>query len=141
VLRSRRAASISTARCACCLFLQESAFLALVRVVDVNLDSLGWSGGNSTLEITWFDVPTVTLPRALMRSRHSAAMMALMGLDELIAKDVDDYVAIAVVLGRDAGRRAELRARIAARKHVLYDDAEAVAAFADALEAGVRERA
>jgi predicted O-linked N-acetylglucosamine transferase (SPINDLY family) len=115
-------------------YTNEAGFYHLAAHMDFNLDSPGWSGGNTTLELLAFDVPTVTLPGEVMRARHSAAMLRILELPELIARDADDYVRIAVRLARSADWRAELRARIRERKHRLYDDAGAVAAFAQALE-------
>jgi predicted O-linked N-acetylglucosamine transferase (SPINDLY family) len=95
----------------------------------VNLDSIGWSGGNTTLEILWFGTPTVTLPGRTMRTRHTAAMLQLLELPQLIARDLDHYVDIAVALGRSPDFRAEMRGLIEARKHRLYDDRAVVAAL------------
>jgi predicted O-linked N-acetylglucosamine transferase (SPINDLY family) len=116
----------------------EAGFFRLAAAMDLNLDSIGWSGGNTTLEILAFDVPTVTLEGRLMRERHSAAMLRLLDLDALIARDEDDYVRIAVRLCRDRDWRLELRARIAERKHRLYDDPLPRGALADLLEAQCR---
>jgi tetratricopeptide (TPR) repeat protein len=104
-------------------------FLGLARAADVNLDAIGWSGGNTTLEILWFGTPTVTLPGHTMRTRHTAAMLSLLELPQLIARDVDHYMQIAIELGRSADQRAELRGLIEARKHRLYDDRAVIAAF------------
>jgi predicted O-linked N-acetylglucosamine transferase (SPINDLY family) len=113
--------------------VSQAEFLGIASAADINLDTPGWSGGLSSLEILWFDTPTVTLPGAAMRSRHTAAMLRVMELDELIAKDQDDYVRIAVELGRSSDYRAGVRARIAERKHRLYDDHSVVRAFAERL--------
>lgn len=103
--------------------LSRGEWLALAASLDVNLDPIGWSGGVSTLETLWFDVPTVTLPGRPMRSRHTLGMLRLLELeDRLVARDADDYVRIVVELGRSTDLRAELRGLIAERKHRLYDD-------------------
>jgi protein O-GlcNAc transferase len=121
--------------------LPRAAWLALAAQLDVNLDPLGWSGGVSTLETLWFDVPTVTLPGRSMRSRHTLGMLRLLELDQrLVARDLDDYVRIAVELGRSADLRAELRGLIGERKHRLYDDPAASAALQDFLLAVARGR-
>ena len=70
-----------------------------------------------------------TLPGAVMRSRHTQAMLLAMDLDELVARDEDDYVRLAVALGNDRARRDALRARVRERKHVLYRDRRVVEAF------------
>ena len=103
--------------------LDRARWFELLGELDVNLDPVGWSGGVTSLEMFWFDIPTVTLPGRSMRSRHTHGMLRLLELDDrLVARDLDDYVRIAVELGRSADLRAELRGLIAERKHRLYDD-------------------
>ncbi len=112
-------------------------FLGLAAAADLNLDSFGWSGGNTTLEISFFDTPTLTLPGALMRSRHSLAINTRLELPELVADSVDDYVARAIALGRDAAARGRLRSAIAARKARLYRDESVAPALAEFLAARI----
>jgi predicted O-linked N-acetylglucosamine transferase (SPINDLY family) len=144
-LRERLAASFASAgldferHCGVFRFVDQAEFLGIGATADANLDSIGWSGGNTTLEILWHDTPTVTLPGELMRSRHTVAMLRILELPQLIARDLDDYVRIAVELGRSPGLRAELRGLIAERKHRLYDDPRigpAFAAFAEGVARG-----
>jgi hypothetical protein len=47
---------------------------------DVVLDSIGWSGCNSTLESLVHDLPIVTIPGPLMRGRHTLAILTMMGV-------------------------------------------------------------
>jgi len=117
-------------------WVSEDEFLGIARNIDINLDTPGWSGGNSTLEILWFDVPTVTLPGASMRSRHTAAMLRVLELDQLVARDLDEYVSIAVELGRSKDFRDEIRGKIRERKHRLYEDQSVVTALAEFLLSG-----
>ena len=61
-------------------------------------------------------VPVVTLPTGpLPFGRHGLAVMTALGLPELVARDAEDYVAIAVALARDPARLAALRASLRAR--------------------------
>ncbi|WP_165498380.1 O-linked N-acetylglucosamine transferase family protein [Siculibacillus lacustris] len=103
-------------------------FHSLMEIADVYLDSIGWSGGNTTLEALAAHLPVVTLPTGLMRGRHSFAILTRMGLDEGIAADLDGYVAAAVGLA-DPGTRAAARARVAERLPRLYGDLEPVRAL------------
>ncbi|MCE3004593.1 MAG: hypothetical protein LW860_18115, partial [Xanthomonadaceae bacterium] len=105
-------------------------FLGLARAGDVNLDSIGWSGGNTTLEILWFGTPTVTLPGRTMRTRHTAAILHLLELPQLVATSIDHYIDIALELGHSADLRAELRGVVLARRDRLYDDRAVTAALA-----------
>lgn len=100
--------------------LSQAEFAAVTEQQDFVLDSFDWSGGVTALETFWLDKPIVTLPGALMRGRHTAGMLAQMGLNELIASSSDHYLDIALRLANDEGWRKQLSARVAAEKHVLY---------------------
>jgi predicted O-linked N-acetylglucosamine transferase (SPINDLY family) len=124
-----------------CVFLprmSEAEFSAAIAAADVFLDSLEWSGCNSTLEAIACDLPVVTCPGPFMRGRHSAAILEAMAATETVAQDVDGYVALAVRLARDSGWRAEVGRRIAERKARLYHEADSVRALEDVLERAVR---
>ena len=60
-------------------------------------------------------VPVVTLLGDVHRARVGASINTALGLAELIARDVDDYVAIAVALAGDRPRLAALRGALRAR--------------------------
>jgi predicted O-linked N-acetylglucosamine transferase (SPINDLY family) len=121
--------------------LAPERFVAAIGQCDVLLDSIGWSGCNSTLESLAHDLPIVTLAGAFMRGRHTAAILEMMGVDETIARSVDDYVAIAVRLGRDAAARDAVRARIAANKPRVYGDRACIAALEAFLDRVARPQA
>ncbi|MGB8843948.1 MAG: tetratricopeptide repeat protein, partial [Aliidongia sp.] len=109
-------------------------FAGVTAESDVFLDSIGWSGCNSALEALGQGLPIVTLAGVLMRGRHSAAILAMLGLPELIAATIEDYVALAVELGRDPERRQALSARIARDRHRLYHDQACLDGLARYLE-------
>jgi predicted O-linked N-acetylglucosamine transferase (SPINDLY family) len=115
-----------------CLFLprlDQHKFVAAAGLCDVVLDSINWSGCNSTLESLVFDLPIVTLPGPLMRGRHSMAILRMMGVTETIAETIDDYVSIAVHLAQDVSWRQTVRARISANKHRIYRDRACISAL------------
>jgi predicted O-linked N-acetylglucosamine transferase (SPINDLY family) len=74
-----------------------------------------------------------------MRGRHSLAILTMMGITDTVASDVDDYVDLAVRLGRDTSLRREASGRIAANKHRLYGDMESIRALEAFIE-GVAAR-
>src|SRR6185436_9708993 len=85
-----------------CLFLapmEMNRFQAASAQCDAMLDSIGWSGGNTTLEALAQDLPVVTFEADLMRGRVSAGILRMMGMPELIAGTIDDYVALAARMG------------------------------------------
>jgi predicted O-linked N-acetylglucosamine transferase (SPINDLY family) len=113
--------------------LSPDEFEALAGLCDVYLDSLEWSGENTTFECLARDLPIVTHAGRYMRGRHTTAMMRMMGLGERVATTEAAYVAEAIRLGRDAAARAEARAELAARKSRLFEDRAPVAALGDFL--------
>jgi protein O-GlcNAc transferase len=125
-----------------CVFLPRLAperFVAAIGQCDIVLDSIGWSGCNSILESLVHDLPVVTLPGELMRSRHAAAILEMIDVPETRARSVDEYVVIASELGRDGDRRNEISSRIAANKHRVYRDPECIAGLEAFLEQAVRK--
>jgi len=124
-----------------CIFLDrlsQSKFIAAAGLADVFLDSIGWSACNSALESLAHDLPIVTLEGPMMRGRHSAAILEMLGVTETIAQTLDDYVAIAVRLAQDPQARRQIVDRMAAQKHQLYYDRAPVTALEDFLETAVR---
>ena len=50
-------------------------FLSLIEQSDIILDSLNWSGGNSSLEAISLNKPIVTCPSEFMRGRHTYSIL------------------------------------------------------------------
>ena len=103
-------------------FVSLPVFLGLAQVCRLNLDSVGWSGGMSGLDMLSHGLPTVTLEGHSMRTRQTAALLRHVNLDELIATNADDYVERAVALATDAPRCAALRQTLLDRRDRLFAD-------------------
>ena len=108
-------------------------YLALNAACAALLDTSRWSGGNTALDALACALPVVALPGRFMRGRQSAAMLGMAGVPELVARDDDDYVRIAVELAKHRDARETMTARIRAGRARLFDDATPVAALAEAL--------
>jgi predicted O-linked N-acetylglucosamine transferase (SPINDLY family) len=113
--------------------LAQPRFIAAAGLCDIVLDSIGWSGGATTLESMTHNLPIVTLRGSLMRGRHTMAMLDLIGVTDTTAATVDDYIAIAVRLARDPTWRKNVKNHIAQAKHRLYRDDAAIAALEEFL--------
>jgi len=120
--------------------VQHADYLRINALCDVMLDTLLWSGGNTTLDALASGLPVVTLPGELMRGRQSQAMLKTLGLDELIATDVESYIEKAVALGQDRDRRMHFSERIVANRHALYEREEPIRALEGFFERAVKER-
>jgi predicted O-linked N-acetylglucosamine transferase (SPINDLY family) len=119
--------------------VQHADYLRINTLCDVMLDTLHWSGGNTTLDALASGLPVITLPGDLMRGRQSQAMLKMLGLDELIAPDVESYVEKAVSLGRDRERRTSISQRIVSNRPALYDRDEPIRALESFFERALRD--
>ena len=95
-----------------------SAHRQAIAGVDIALDPFPYNGGLTTLETLWLGVPVVTMAGETLCGRHSLGYLSVIGLQELAAGTVDEYVDKAAALASDEGRlmalRAALRPRLAA---------------------------
>jgi predicted O-linked N-acetylglucosamine transferase (SPINDLY family) len=89
---------------------------------DVMLDSIGWSGCNSTFDALTHNLPIVTTAGEFMRGRHTSAIFNMMNMGDAVATDVSHYVENAIMLGQSKSARSEFSARMALNKHLVYED-------------------
>ena len=108
-------------------------FRRVLAAADVVLDTVRWSGGNTSLDALAAGTPIVTLPGRFMRARQTAAMLSMAGLPELVAADAEDYLRKATEAARDRDANAGLRERIRAGRGALFDRREPIAALERAL--------
>lgn len=114
--------------------LAHERYLQVNALCDVMLDTLHWSGGNTSLDAIACGLPIVTCPGTLMRGRQSAAMLARLGLGHLVAADPVAYAEIAARLGANPGERSAIRARMQAASAEIFGREEALGALQDLLE-------
>ncbi|CAG9931279.1 tetratricopeptide repeat protein [Candidatus Nitrotoga arctica] len=95
-------------------------YLRVNMLCDVMLDTLHWSGGNTTLDALACGLPVVTMPGEFMRGRQSYGMLKCMGLNELIAHDDKDYVEIATRLGTDSAWHQQVVQHINTSSDVIF---------------------
>ncbi len=106
-------------------------FIALQAAADVILDTPHFSGGNTSYESFALNKPIVTLDSAFMRGRVTAGLYRMMEMDDGIAARLDDYVEIALRLGKAPDAREDFAGRLSERNEALFDEAAVTAAFAD----------
>ncbi|WP_051434564.1 FkbM family methyltransferase [Desulfonatronum lacustre] len=100
--------------------------LSLYNRVDIALDTFPYHGTTTTCEALFMGVPVVTLAGDRHASRVSASLLARIGLDDLVAGSLDEYVRIAVDLAKDTSRLSRLRSEIRPRLNMspLRDEPE-----------------
>jgi predicted O-linked N-acetylglucosamine transferase (SPINDLY family)/predicted SAM-dependent methyltransferase len=98
--------------------------LAAYNAVDIALDSFPYHGTTTTCEALWMGTPVVTLVGDRHAARVGHSLLRAVGLEDLVTRSVDDYIAKAASLASDLGRLAELRAglRERVRRSPLTDE-------------------
>jgi predicted O-linked N-acetylglucosamine transferase (SPINDLY family) len=87
--------------------------------VDIGLDSVPYNGGTTTLQAMWMGVPVVVKHGQHFVSRMGASFMQAAGLAEWVAKDDDEYVAIAARMAADRLALLTLKKGLRARLQSL----------------------
>jgi len=115
-------------------------FLGALAGADLVLDTPWFSGGATSLDALALGVPVLTLEGAFARGRQTAAMLRLVGADELIASDEADYVRRAHVLLAERERHRALGERIGKAAPALFEPTAVAAAFKAQIRAAVAPR-
>ncbi len=111
--------------------MSQRDYINAVGLADVILDTIGWSGGKSTLDCLAVDPAIVTWQGRFMRGRHTEAILRRIGCEATIARSLEEYISIAVRLIREPDWRAQVRREVAEHKHLAFGDL----AYMRALEA------
>lgn len=100
-------------------------YLAFFCVADLFLDARPYNAHTTASDALWCGLPVLTCPGETFASRVAGSLLRVIGLPELIATDMDDYVRLAVELAGAPDRLTALRERLAAGRadSPLYDTA------------------
>ena len=107
----------------------QDEFFGLIKESDIILDSLNWSGGNTSLEAVSLNKPIVTYPSNFMRGRHTYAILKILDINETIASSKKKYTEIAVKLGSDIKFRNFIINKIKKNKKKLFNDDKPIRFF------------
>ena len=118
-------------------WLNRPAFYGLMQRADVFLDTIGFSGFNTALQAIECELPVVAREGRFLRGRLASGLLKRIDLQELVTFNEADYAALAARLARDRDYREDIRGRIAARRHLLYEDRAPILALEQFLAQGV----
>ncbi len=106
-------------------------YLSLYRHADVFLDTWPYNAHTTGSDALWAGCPIVTFRGDTFPGRVAASLLTAVGVPELVARDVDGYVDLAIALARDEPRRRSLRERLESqgRASPLFDTAATTAAL------------
>ncbi|MEX0270317.1 tetratricopeptide repeat protein [Leptolyngbyaceae cyanobacterium UHCC 1019] len=126
-----------------CVFLpslERNDYLMLNLLSDVYLDTLGFTGGNTTLDAIACGLPIVTCPGEFMRGRLSTGILQTLGMTDTIATNEADYIKIAVRLAQEPDWRSEILTVMQAQCSQVFDDLTCVTALEEFYCQVVQER-
>ncbi|HTP48629.1 MAG TPA: hypothetical protein VMQ50_17085 [Casimicrobiaceae bacterium] len=102
--------------------------LAAYRTAAIALDPFPFTGGANSCDALWMGLPLITWPRDTLISRQGASFLHALDCHSWIARDAEDYVAIACGLAGDVAARQRWSEMAAARVGERLSDARAFAA-------------
>ena len=105
------------------IFLEKMAhhdMMALYNNIDVALDSFFFGGDTTSREALEIGTPIITLPYKYLGSRWTQAYYNHIGVTELIAKNVDDYIDLTIKVGTNKLYSNELKRKIKNKIHTLF---------------------
>jgi protein O-GlcNAc transferase len=111
-------------------------YLAPYQQVDIALDPFPYPGITTTVESLWMGVPVLTLEGNSFISRQGVGLSMNAGLASWIARDQDDYVALAVKHSADLDALALVRKTL--RENVASSPIFDAPRFAQHFEAALR---
>jgi len=83
--------------------------------IDIQLDTIPYSGGLTTLESLWMGVPVITMPGELFSSRHSLSHLMNAGYPEWVAAEEEEFVKLAASLADNIATLTEIRKGLRSR--------------------------
>ena len=104
-------------------------YLSLMSVSDVFLDTIGWSGGLTTLDAVGCGLPIVTYPGEFFRGRQSLGILQLLEVTETIASSEENYLEIAIKLGLDHEWRWQIIEQLQTNYAQLPENTECIRAL------------
>ena len=90
-------------------------YMTLHHQVDICLDTFPYNGGTTTCHATWMGVPTLTLAGQTPAGRSGATLLSHVGLENLIADNVDDFINKGLNLANDIEQLAQIRSELRTR--------------------------
>ncbi|MDH3981153.1 MAG: hypothetical protein OEU91_11650, partial [Gammaproteobacteria bacterium] len=90
----------------------KSEHLALYSSIDIALDTFPYNGTTTTCEALWMGIPVITLAGDRHAGRVGVSLMTAVGLQQLIAADVDEYCKLATALASDIDQRRQWKSSL-----------------------------
>lgn len=101
-------------------------YLSLLKICDVILDSYPFGGCNGSFEAFSMGKCVVTHPSKYINGRFTHGLYQKMGILDLVATDIDDYVEKAYRVANDKVYREELGERILENCYKIFEEEQTI---------------
>jgi predicted O-linked N-acetylglucosamine transferase (SPINDLY family) len=81
--------------------MEINSYKKFLKDIDISIDTLGWSGGNTTFDAFGAALPVLTVEGDQMRANHTAGMYKLLNLENYISICDEELIERAVNLSKD----------------------------------------
>ena len=90
-------------------FSSTNDHLELYNSIDIGLDPFPYNGATTTCEALWMGVPVITLQGDRHVGRVGASILTNVGLKDFIAKDIDNYIKLAIEMSSNTNYLKKIR--------------------------------
>lgn len=101
-------------------YLEQAHFFGLLQAADVIMDTLHFCSGNVSYQCFAMDLPLITLPGQLMRSRTTAGLYQIMEIDDCTAENASHFVDLCIRMAQDPSFKSKIQQRIRERAPRLW---------------------
>lgn len=91
--------------------------MARLQIVDLNLDTLIYNGGNAVCNSLWMGVPSITVEGSNYASRIATSILRSLDLEECITHSINEYKNKIIELINNPQQLQNLRKKILINKH------------------------
>lgn len=91
-------------------------YMSRYKLADVALDTNIYNGGTVTADALWQEIPVITLQGQCFSSRMASSLLINLGMEELVASSMKEYIQLAISLARDPVRLAHIQATLRRNK-------------------------
>lgn len=104
-------------------YAQGENFIHTIKAMDAILDPMHFSMGTTLCTLFAAGVPVATLPGAFMRGRFSSMLYQTAGIpDAPIARNVDEFVALALRLAQDGAYKSQIENTLLSKDSILFSN-------------------
>ncbi|MFV9915589.1 MAG: SEC-C metal-binding domain-containing protein [Rickettsiales endosymbiont of Dermacentor nuttalli] len=103
-------------------WLNPAQFKQMLLKADMVLDPIHFGGGTTTYFMLGLGIPVVTLPFESLRSRVTYSCYKLMKIDDMIAKNKEEYVEIAVKVANNRKLYKQISNLIIEKNFMIFDN-------------------